>query len=278
MNQSHTVFVDAHVHIYDCFDLSVFLSSAQQNFITAASQAADEDNYSAVLFLTERSVENWFQWLVDAAVHEKELSTAGDGNWRLQYNEKDSSIKAINNQHPPLIIIPGRQVVTRESLEVLLLGTTKAYEDGVSISTLLEIVEEEDLISILPWGVGKWYGRRGEVIKDILENTTAKNLFIGDITGRPSLWPAPAQFEQAAKKGIRLLQGTDPLPIPAAAAMPGSYGFSLKMKLLAAMPARQIKKEILNQDTPTHEYGKRENTLIFVRNQLQLRMRKSKAP
>jgi hypothetical protein len=164
MNHTHTVFVDAHVHIYDCFDLSVFLNSAQQNFIRVASQSAVEDNYSAVLFLSERCVENWFQWVVDAAVHEMDLSSPETGNWRLQYNEKDSSIKAINDQHPPLIIIPGRQVVTRESLEVLLLGTTEVYEDGVSISTLLESVEKEDLISVLPWGVGKWFGRRGDLI------------------------------------------------------------------------------------------------------------------
>lgn len=277
MNQSHTVFVDAHVHFYDCFEIAEFLNGTQQNFIRAASQAVAGNNYSAVLFLTERRVENWYRWLVDAAEEGKEISVAQNSCWRLHYNKKDSSITASNDQHPPLLIIPGRQVITRESLEVLLLGTTDVFEDGVSIAVLLESVQEKDLLSVLPWGVGKWLGKRGEVVKDILENTAAKNLFVGDIVGRPSLWPAPAQFAQAVNKGMRVLQGTDPLPIPAAVTAPGGFGFSFKMDAPGKLPALQIKNEILKQETRFVEFGKRENLFSFFRNQLQLRMTKGKA-
>jgi hypothetical protein len=273
MNKTHTVFVDAHVHFYDCFDVSTFLNAAQKNFSNAAAEAGIDNDYSAVLFLSERSTENWFQWLVDAA---KQGSVTGHEKsrlWQLQYNEEDESIKAFNDHFPSIYIIPGRQVVTKESLEVLLLGTLEKFDDKVSLTALLESVLDKDVISVLPWGVGKWFGKRGEIVRNTIINESSRNLFIGDIAGRPVIWPQPSLFSLAAKKGIRLLQGTDPLPLPAAAAMPGSYGFSIKMSQPGEMPAQQIKKEILNPETITSPYGIRENPVKFMRNQILLRVR-----
>jgi len=273
MNKTHTVFVDAHVHFYDCFDLSIFLNAAKKNFSNAAAKAGIDQDYSAVLFLSERSSENWFQWLLDAA---KEGSAAGNDKsklWRLQYNEKDASIKALSDHFPSIYIVPGRQVVTKESLEVLLLGTLEKFDDKISLSALLESVRDKDVISVLPWGVGKWFGKRGEIVRNTIINETGRNFFIGDIAGRPAIWPQPSLFSLAAKKGIRLLQGTDPLPIPAAAAMPGSYGFSIKMSQLGEMPVQQIIKKILNPETITTPYGIRENPFEFLHNQILLRVR-----
>lgn len=273
MNNTHTVLVDAHVHFYDCFDLSTFLNAAQKNFSNAADQAGIDKDYSAVLFLSERSSENWFQWLVEAAKEGAAIGHEKSNLWRLQYNEEDASIKALSDHYPSLYIIPGRQVVTKESLEVLLLGTLKKFDDKVSLTMLLESVRDKDVISVLPWGVGKWFGKRGEIVRNTIINETGQNIFIGDIAGRPTIWPQPSLFSLAEKKGIRLLQGTDPLPIPAAATMPGSYGFSIKMSQPGEMPAQQIKKEILNPESITTPYGIRENPLEFLRNQILLRVR-----
>jgi len=273
MNNTHTVFVDAHVHFYDCFDLSTFLNAAQKNFSKAAAEAGIDKDYSAVLFLSERSTENWFQWLIEEAKQGAATGHEKSKLWRLQYNEKDASIQAISDQLPSIYIIPGRQVVTKESLEVLLLGTLEKFDDKVSLTALLESVRDRDVISILPWGVGKWFGKRGEIVRKTIINETGRNFFIGDIAGRPVIWPQPSLFSLAAKKGIRLLQGTDPLPLPAAAAMPGSYGFSIKMSQPGEMPAQQIKKEILNPETITTPYGIRENPVKFMRNQILLRVR-----
>jgi len=274
MNNTQTVFVDAHVHFYDCFDPLTFFNCAQKNFIDAAEQAGVGNVYSAVLFLSERSSENWFQWLVDAAAKGEAIGHGQGGCWQLQYNEKDASIKAVSNNGTPLYIIPGRQVVTKESLEVLLLGTLETFDDKVPLTELLERVRDNDVISVMPWGVGKWLGKRGEIVKNTVLNETGQNFFIGDIAGRPAVWPQPSLFGLAASKGIRLLQGTDPLPIPTAAAMPGCYGFSIKMSQLGEMPAQQIKNRILNPEATTVPYGVRENPLKFLSNQFLLRARR----
>lgn len=273
MNNTHTVFVDAHVHFYDCFDLSAFLNCSQKNFSDAADKAGIDTDYSAVLFLSERSSENWFQWLVDAAKEGTAIGHEQSKLWRLQYNEKDASIKAVSDHYPSLYIIPGKQVETKESLEVLLLGTLETFDDKVSLTALLESVRDKEVISVLPWGVGKWFGRRGEIVKNTITKETGRNFFIGDIAGRPTIWPQPSLFGLAEKKGFRLLQGTDPLPIPTAAAMAGSYGFSIKMSQLGEMPGQQIKKKILNPETITTPYGVRENPVKFIRNQILLRVR-----
>ncbi|MFW2440713.1 MAG: hypothetical protein ACN4GR_15260 [Arenicellales bacterium] len=273
MNKTHAVFVDAHVHFYDCFDLSTFINAAQKNFSNAAAEAGIDNDYSAVLLLSERSSENWFQWLVDAAKEGPAIDHVKRKLWWLQYNDKDASIKVLSDHFPPIYIIPGRQVVTRESLEVLLLGTLEKYDDKVSLTALLESVRDRDVISVLPWGVGKWFGKRGELVRNTIINETGQNLFVGDIAGRPAIWPQPSLFSLAEKKGIRLLQGTDPLPIAVAAAMPGSYGFSIKMPQPGSISAKRIKKEILNPETITTPYGLRENPLEFMRNQILLRVR-----
>ncbi len=275
MNKKHTIFIDSHVHFYDCFDLSGFLSAAQNNFRKAASQAGLEKGYSAILLLSERNSENWFQWLVDRARENPLIDQRQNRTWQLQYNEKDVSIKVFNDHYPPLFIIPGRQVVTKDSIEVLLLGTAETYEGRVSLLALLKSVRDKDLISVMPWGVGKWLGKRGDMVKKTIINETGRTFFIGDIAGRPVFWPEPSLFQLAAETEIRLLQGTDPLPLPDAVSVAGSYGFSITMPQPRERHAQQIKKKLLDPETITVPYGAREKPLKFLRNQILLRVKSS---
>ena len=57
------ILVDAHVHIYDCFDLETFLDSALENFKAEAARCGQEDSLTAILLLTETARENWLQSL-----------------------------------------------------------------------------------------------------------------------------------------------------------------------------------------------------------------------
>jgi hypothetical protein len=45
--------VDAHVHVYDCFDLKKFFDAAFANFKSEADRLGSGDNFIAVLFLAE---------------------------------------------------------------------------------------------------------------------------------------------------------------------------------------------------------------------------------
>ncbi len=272
MKSSHTFFVDAHVHFYDCYDSTRFLDSIQKNVIAAAAKAGLDSGFSAVLLLSERQSENWFQLLVDSANSPSGLLK--NTSWQLQYNEQDFSIHAKNEQQPSIYIIPGRQVVTRESLEVLLLGTRDMFDDGISIDTLLKNVRDKPILRVLPWGVGKWLGKRGSIITRVLGNVNSKSLFVGDIAGRPALWASPAQFSLAQQKGIRVLPGTDPLPIPEATGMACTYGFSFTGKEPGKSPGQQIISAILDPQMMIRPYGNREKLFTFLRRQILLRIKK----
>jgi len=62
------ILVDAHVHIYDCFDIQTFLDSAFANFKAEAARCGQEDSFTAVLLLTETAKDNWFQRLAGYTV------------------------------------------------------------------------------------------------------------------------------------------------------------------------------------------------------------------
>ena len=56
------IFVDSHVHIYDCFDIDLLLDSALKNFRAAAAQHnCVQQDPACILLLTECESDSWFQ-------------------------------------------------------------------------------------------------------------------------------------------------------------------------------------------------------------------------
>jgi hypothetical protein len=49
------ILIDAHVHIYDCFDLEKFFDSAYANFKSAAEQLGHTNDFTGILLLAETS-------------------------------------------------------------------------------------------------------------------------------------------------------------------------------------------------------------------------------
>ena len=152
------ILADAHVHIYDCFDLEKFLDAAYSNFQSIADRLSHGDKFTPLLLLTETAKDCWFDRLCKFADGKNTYRDRVIKKWEFHHTGESVSLSA-RSGHKSLIIIAGRQIETAEGLEVLALSTTDNFGSGVPIIDLIKEVKEHDAIPVIPWGFGKWLGR-----------------------------------------------------------------------------------------------------------------------
>ena len=169
-------------------------------------------------------------------------------------------------------MIAGRQLVTRERLEVLALGTTAPLPEGEPIEATLAAVRDAGAAAVLPWGVGKWLGARGAVVARVLANPEWQHVCLGDNGNRPRLGPEPAQFAAARRAGRSVLPGSDPLPLPGQEARVAGYGFAVDVALDPLRPAAAL-LALLKSGSAFVAFGQREPLTRFVGNQLAMQVR-----
>ena len=266
------ILVDAHVHIYDCFDLQSFLDSALKNFKAEAARCGQENSFTALLLLTETAKENWFHRLAGYAGNKSGTGTKSIGYWTFHRTNENCSLYARRRDNQELFLIAGRQIVTAEGLEVLALATAQTFTDGSPTVELIEAVKESSGIPVIPWGFGKWMGKRGAILKNILRKEKDSFLFLGDNSGRPVFLPRPSLFELAKEKGIRVLPGSDSLPFPSESHRVGSFGLSIQETITRERPASDLKRILLDPKTRFQAYGNLEHPYRFFRNQLTARI------
>jgi hypothetical protein len=268
------IFIDAHVHIYNCFDLDVLFDSALANFQTAAKQCGIKKKpFSSLLFLTERTSENWFQHLATKIKTEKNVNNPAK-KWTIALTGDELSLKTYHNDSPEneIYLVAGRQIVTAEQIEVLALFCNTSINDGLPLNETMHTIQQRKGIAVIPWGVGKWFGKRGKFLQDFLAGYEGKEVFLGDNGGRPWFWPTPALFHLAKKKGVSVLPGTDPLPLPHEALRVGSFGFFLDYHPLdMTSPATSMRDLLLSDKETLYPFGRLQDTKSFFTNQLQLR-------
>ncbi len=256
------ILADAHVHIYDCYKLEQFLDSALENFLKFSA------NFS-VLLLTETSNDHYFKTLLEFAQQQKTIQ-----GWKFHETSEPESIYAENCQGKGIFLVAGRQIVTSENLEVLALMTNQIFEDNLSLQETIKTVIKAGGLPILPWGFGKWLGRRGKLLKNLLNLDESPRLFLGDNGGRPVFWPRPKYFQLAEAKGWQVLPGTDPLPLAWESSRPGSFGFKIQGTFNCQKPSQSLKNILLNLDPVIQPYGSLQNPWNFLLNQVKIRLRK----
>lgn len=258
------IIADAHVHINNCFDLEKMLDSALDNFGQISQKQGYKNNYHGILFLTETTNQNWFNQLAQ----EKQKVN----NWTFQNTPEKVSLFAQNALNQKLLLIAGRQIVTAENLEVLALITEQNFIDGLSLKATMQAIVAAGGIPVIPWGVGKWFGHRGKIISNLFNNSELPPFFLGDNSGRPFFWLRSPYFQQAKTKGIKILPGTDPLPLRSEVSRPGSFGFKIRAELNLRQPGTHLKQMLLDQNLMIEPYGSLETPFRFIRNQLLIRI------
>ncbi len=260
--------VDAHVHVYPCFDINVLLDAALRNFNRAAKNLGLDDGFIGVLLLAETSRDNWFQ---------QSSMLGGLAHWQIEKTSDKTVLQARlltgNADNKNIIyIMAGRQIITAEGLELLALVTDSTFEDGLPVIAALSAVREQDAIPVMPWAVGKWLGKRGKILSALLKIQAQSDLCLGDNSGRPVFWRNPLHFRQAKTINMHILPGTDPLPFSSEANRVGSFGFMMQGKLSNTQPSIDFKQLLRNKTLPITAYGQLEMPLRFFINQLRLRI------
>ncbi len=256
-----SLLVDAHVHLHPCFDLTQFLQSALANFQHQSDKLGLSQPLTAALLLAEVNGVNAFADLVSRY---KQDNPPAD--WEICPTAEAATLWFKHSSGHTLLIAAGRQAVTQEGIEVLALITAAAIEDRLSLEDTLAAVTAAGGLPVLPWGVGKWLGKRGQLVAAQLQAADGP-LFAGDNGGRPSFWPLPDYCQQRLQ-----LPGTDPLPLSYEVARAGSFGFVTQGHLDGDRPGESLKQILLGPQPVVQAYGQPQSPWHFLKNQSLLRL------
>lgn len=257
--------IDAHVHMYPCFDPAALLNAAEENFRVQAGRLGAGEAYTGILLLTERSADKWYSHLAAHAAG-AEQPCPGAGNRLLFPTLEQESLVLENREGKRIFLVAGRQVVSREGLEVLALLTRGEFADGRPLAELIAAVRDTGGVPVIPWAFGKWFGARGRFLRGFIREQE-RGFFLGDNGGRPFCIPVSPLLRQEMEQNRPVLSGSDPLPIPGEERRAGSFGVYVAAGLDEQAPAASLKAIIAAGDNQLKSYGRPMGFGRFLRNQ-----------
>lgn len=216
--------VDGHAHFHPRFSAAGFLDAAARNLRRRASADDEPDG------LARRGVRLCLMLADPAGRDSLRALSAGLGDvarWEVRDTAEHVSRLALGEESGPIGLIAGRQVATEEGLEVLALATDAEIPGGRSARETVDASLAAGAVTVVPWGFGKWWFRRGRVVRRLVESVDHPLFFLGDNGGRPRTAPEPSLFRAARRRGTAVLAGSDPLPFSREEERVGSYGFVL---------------------------------------------------
>ena len=261
-----TIPVDAHVHLHRCFDPARFFDCARTNF-RAAAGALCRSSVVGCLWLTDTPQERSFHRLAQAGLTGRTID-----RWALSQTHEASALAARHESGDTLLLLAGRQISTRERLEVLALGTELDLPSGQSLADTIAGIRESGAIAVIPWGFGKWWFQRSRLLAATLASLSGGGVFLGDNGGRPGLIPLSPMFELAAARGIYNLPGSDPLPLPWEVRKPGRLGAILEVPLDLSRPVAALLRTLCGLRAQPPLFGGPESLAGFVRSQVGIRL------
>lgn len=257
--------IDAHIHIHGSFDLVTFFNSAKSNFLSQ-SQKLGVNSSQSVLCLTESHKVDFFKKLKQKCQKKEKI-----GSWEISLTLNKNTLCLTDENNYQLFLIAGRQIVTKEKLEVLGLGLIEDQEDGKPIDEAIQFVIDKNSIPVIPWGVGKWFGNRKKIVENLVQNNKFP-IYLGDNGNRPFFWNKPKIFKSASKKEILNIPGSDPLPFDNGVNKPGSFGFILEGILDIEKPFDSLYEKISSTKEQFATYGRLESLFNFLRNQASMQI------
>ena len=263
-NGSTPFLVDSHVHYYPCFDKYSLLAGAAGNFASAASRLGIANPVGMLIFVENRGSRDLTRLVTE--VREDKASP-----WTVSATNEASSVTVHREGAPRLVLLPGRQIKTAEALEVLAIDCSADIPDGKPVRDTLKMVYAAGSLVVVPWGFGKWLFGRGRLVSDLVQEEAPGRFFLGDNGGRPSPSPRPRQFHLAVNRGMGVLPGTDPLPIPGEEVRAGAYGFIVPEMIDQGRPGESLRRYLENPATSLTPYGKGSSWLACLRRQVLLR-------
>lgn len=244
--------VDGHVHFHHRELVAVTLDAALANFRALGAAGITRD--CGVLLLAQAARESVFEWLRARPVV---------GAWSVTSVPGESQSLWLRREQGTLLVVCGRQVIAEPGLEVIALGTDQRIEDGLGLEPTLALARSAAALAVLPWGFGKWTGRRKLRIRKQLAVADVSSLWVGDNGGRLRNLGRPRLLDEAEARGIGVLPGTDPFPFGRDYRRVGSFGFLLDLPLVASRPWQSVRAALVGLKRSPEAYGRSSGSLGF---------------
>jgi hypothetical protein len=256
------VVADTHVHLYPCYDVDKAFDSAFKNLrvlgTTGKGNVASRSCFMAC-FLTERRDCSFFRQMKNNSLR------LTDGSLAIEPGHEDNVVLVRDTSGNILHLFAGRQIITSERLEVLSLTADLDIPDGLNIQDVISKVLECRGIPVLPWSPGKWFGRRGQIVEDMLHLFSPAQLLVGDTSLRPLGWPEPLLIRHALDHGFKVIAGSDPLPFAGEERLVGKYGVVCDADFDTRKPLCEVRRLLLAADVRFERTGHRCGPLSMFR-------------
>ena len=136
---------------------------------------------------------------------------------------------------------------------------------GGDTDEIIDTVFESGGLPVLSWAPGKWFFRRGQVIRELLDSHASDHMLIGDTTLRPTIWSEPRLMRYARGKGFRIVAGSDPLPFSGEESFMGMYGTWLEGKMNGDTFSDSVRSLLMDRTAATGCVGTRCGLLTVLR-------------
>jgi hypothetical protein len=197
------------------------------------------------------------------------LASAGRaGEWQIAGVPDEPETLLASQGRKAVALIRGRQVRADDGLEVAALGTCREFCDGRPFAETLVEVVESGAVAVIPWGFGKWTGRRGQLVDDVMTRMHRTPVFLGDSGARAGFLGEPALIRRGRLRGMRVIAGTDPFPFAGDFRRVGGFGFLADVDPDPAAPWGSLRAWLMNSQSTPHVYGSPSNPIRFLINQL----------
>ena len=255
--------IDAHVHLRQSHDPAAVLDGAVRHFERASTRLGAK-SCEGVLMLTEAKGEHGFDRLAS--------TESPIGRWRVESTADPHVVRCRHDDDRSLLIVNGRQTATRDGLEVLTLASAVEIDDGLGVEETIEQGLEAGALVTLPWGFGKWTGKRKARMLELVRRFGPKGIALGDSAARPAGLGDGAIFGLAREMGVPILPGTDPLPIPSHASRAGQYGLWLEGWLDPGTASEDLRHRLASPLPNDSAIGRRDGLVRAIVTQVRVRL------
>lgn len=263
------VAVDAHAHLHPCFSVDRFLDRAAASLssrVDPRGEGGGDATGRGVLFLMEAAGGPTFREMLDRI-------GAESAHWTVEDVGEEVSAVCVRASGEELTLIRGQQVTSRERLEVLTVGSDASLPHGASFERSLDLAAGSGGVAIVPWGFGKWTGKRGRLVEKVIRGAEGRTVFVGDNGGRLSWSKRPRLLDEAARRGIPNLPGSDPLPFRSQVEAVARAGFLLEGGLERGCPASDVRRSLRTLRRQPETFADGEGLVAFVTSQIAIQLR-----
>lgn len=258
--------VDGHVHLHPCLDLGRALDAALGHAERVSREHDRVGGDRIVLCVADPEGGARFRSL-------RGRSARGELRpWELASTDEETSVAARREDGGIVTLVEGRQVRTAERLEVLALATSASLPDGEGFEATVRRALDAEAVVVVPWGFGKWWSRRGERLRRLLDSPLGRRIHLGDNAGRLPCGPHLGLLREGRRRTRPTLPGSDPLPFPDHADRIGQYGFLLPGLDVARRPARCLRSLLAAGGDRLVRYGTLDPPHRALLSQVRLRL------